>query len=228
MAGISAPVGFFRIQPLLKGAHLMKNLSFRLFGASAAFALCATVATPALALDPVCTQVKAVMQTLRTTPMHIYLTETPNFTNAVMAKEAGQIGMGGTKQSEEISTAKSIYVMTDGKWVDMQTSFAAMEADKVSDPDTEKALADAKCKALPDEVMFGQPTKVYVQSIPGLGTETKLWISKATGRPVRTDMTNDGGGAMKMMTVSRYEYTDVQPPAHAMTMAEMVKSKSGH
>jgi hypothetical protein len=206
----------------------MKNSSFPVLSASATFALCATVATPALALDPVCTQVKAVMQILRTTPMHIYMTETQTFTSAAMAKEAGQIGMGGTKQSEEISTAKSIYVMTDGKWVDMQTSFAAMETDKDSDPDTEKAMADAKCKALPDEVIFGQTTKVYVQSIPALGTETKLWISKATNRLVRSDMTNDGGGAMKIMTVSRYEYTDVQAPAHAVTMADMVKSKSGH
>jgi hypothetical protein len=75
--------------------------------------------------------------------------------------------------------------------------------------------------------MFGQPASVYLQSIPTLGIETKVWISKATNRPVRSDMTNDAG-SMKMLTVSRYEYANVQAPAHVVTMEEMIKSKSGH
>jgi hypothetical protein len=121
--------------------------------------------------------------------------------------------MAGTEPSEEISTGKStgknIYVMTGGKWIDMQTSFAAMEG--------------SKCKALPDEAMYGQPASVYSQSNPDLGVETKFWISKTTNLPVRTDMTNDQE-AMKVLTVSRYEYSGVQAPAHTMTMKEMVKS----
>jgi hypothetical protein len=205
----------------------MKSVSFGLTGASVTFVFCTAVVAPALAIDPVCNQVKTVMQVLRTTPMHIYMTETQNFANPTLAKSAGQLGMGGTKQSEEISTGKNIYVMTDGRWVDMQISFAAMQEDKDSDPDTEKAMEESRCKALPDEVMFGQPASVYLQSTPALGIETKLWISKATNRPVRTDMTNEGG-AMKMLTVSRYEYSGVQAPAHSVTMAEMIKSKSGH
>ncbi len=47
--------------------------------------------------------------------------------------------MGGTKQSEEISTGKNVYLLTGGKWIDMQTSFAAMQ-DKESDPETKEAL----------------------------------------------------------------------------------------
>jgi hypothetical protein len=204
----------------------MKKISCRTFGASLALACYIAAVRPALAMDPVCNQLKAATQLLRTTPFLSYMTETQSFTNANMAKAAGQIGMGGTKQSEEISTGKNIYVMTGGKWIDMQTSFAAMEQDKDSDPDTKKAMEESKCKALPDEAMYGQPASVYLQSVPALGIETKLWISKNTNLPVRVDMTNDQG-AMKMLTVSRYEYGGTQAPAHAMTMKDMVKSTGG-
>jgi hypothetical protein len=132
--------------------------------------------------------------------------------------------MGGTKQSEEISTGKNIYVMNGGKWIDMQTSFAAMQDGKDSDPDTKKALEESKCKALPDETMYGQAASVYLQSTPALGIETKLWISKITHLPVRTDISIDQGA---MKTVARYEYSGVQAPANAKTMKDMLKSSGG-
>jgi hypothetical protein len=204
----------------------MTKHSCRAFGASLTLAFCTAAITPAFAMDPVCNQLKATSQVLRTKPVHIYMTETQHFTNPTMAKAAGQLGMGGTKQSEEISTGKNVYVMTGGKWIDMQTSFAAMEQDKDSDPDAKEAMEGSKCKALPDETMYDQPASVYLQSTPALGIETKLWISKTTHLPVRTDMTNDQG-AMKMVTVSRYEYSGVQAPAHTTTMQDMVKSRGG-
>lgn len=204
----------------------MKNISCRTFGALLTLAFHAAVTAPALAADPVCKQLAAATQVLRTTPFHIYMTETQGFSNPNMARAAGQIGMGGTRESEEISTGKSIYVMTRGKWIDMQTSFAAMEQDKDSDPDTKKAMEESQCKALPDESMYGQPARVYLRSTPALGSEMKLWISKTTNLPIRVDMTNDQG-AMKMLTVSRYEYGGVRAPAHAVTMKDMVQPGGG-
>jgi hypothetical protein len=56
---------------------------------------------------------------------------------------------------------------------------------------------------------------------------SRHWISKATNRPVRSDMINDAW-SMQMLTVSRYEYASVQAPARVVTMEEMIKSKSGH
>jgi len=204
----------------------MKKTSCRLFGASLALAIYTAAMTPARAMDPICNRIMAATQVLRAKPFHSYITETRSFTSASMAKAAGQIGMGGTEQSEEISTGKNIYVMNGGKWIDMQTSFAAMEQDKDSDPDTQKAMEESKCKALPDESMYGQPASVYLQSNPALGIETKLWISKTTNLPVRTDITNDQG-ALKISMVSRYEYSGVQAPVHSMTMKDMVKSGGG-
>jgi hypothetical protein len=226
MAGINPPFGFFAYVHC-QGTNLMKKISCRTFGASLALACYTAAIAPAHAMDPVCNQVKAATQALKTMPFHTHITETQSFPNANMAKAAGRIGMGGTKQSEEISTGKNIYVMSGGKWIDMQTSFAAMEQDKDSDPDTKKVSEESKCKALPDEAMDGQLASVYLQSNPGLGIETKLWISKATNLPVRVDMTNDQG-AMKILTVSRYEYGGVQAPAHATTMKDMVKSGGEH
>jgi hypothetical protein len=206
--------------------NLMTKKSYPAFSTWLTLAVCTAAVTPALAMDPVCNQVNAGAEMLRTKPFHMYMTETQSFSNPNMAKAAGQIGMGGTKQSEEISTGKNIYVLTRGKWIDMQTSFAAMEQDKDSDPETKKAVEDSKCKALPDETMYGQAASVYLKSTPGLGIETKLWISKTTHLPVRTDITNNQG-AMKQVTVARYEYSGVQAPANATTMKDMLKSR-GH
>jgi hypothetical protein len=206
---------------------MMKTSSCRILTTALTVALCAVATAPALALDPVCNQLKAATEALRTKPFHLYMTETRSFSDPKMAKAAGQMGMSGTEQSEEISTGNAIYVLNGGKWIDMQTSFASMTQDKDTDPDAKKAMEDSRCQALPDEVMYDQPARVYVQRVPALGIETKLWISKATQLPVRADMTNDQG-AMKMVTVSRYEYSGVQAPAHVMTMKDMVKSRGGN
>jgi hypothetical protein len=203
----------------------MKKLVCRTLEISLTLAFCTAALSPALAADSVCDQLNTATQALRTRPFHIYMTETQSFTNQTMAKAAGQIGMGGTKQSEEISTGKNVYVMSRGKWIDMQTSFTAMGQDKDSDADAKKAMEDSKCKALPDEAMYGQPARVYLRSTPG--TDTKLWISKTTNLPIRMDIAHDEG-AMKMLTVSRYEYSGVQAPAHAITMKEMVQSSGAH
>jgi hypothetical protein len=75
--------------------------------------------------------------------------------------------------------------------------------------------------------MYGQPARVFLRSTPALSSEMKLWISKTTNLPIRMDMTHDQR-AMKMLTVSRYEYRGVQAPAHAITMKDMVHSRGGH
>jgi hypothetical protein len=201
----------------------MEKKSFRALGALLTLAFCAAAVTPALAMDPVCSQINAAAEILKTKPFHVYMTETRSFANSNMAEAAGQIGMGGTKQSEEISTGKNVYVMSRGRWIDMQTSFVAMQQDKDSDPDVKKAMEEGKCKALPDETMYGQAASVYLQSNPALGTETKFWISKITHLPVRADITSDQG-AMKQVTVARYEYSGVQAPANATPMKDMLKS----
>jgi len=163
----------------------MKTMRFCVYAALATLASFTAGMNAALAADSVCNELKGSTLVLRTLPFHIYMTETQTFANSTLAKAGGQIGMGGTKPSEE-----------------------------------------SKCKALPDEVMYGQQARVYFRSSPALGIETKLWVSKSTNRPVRTDTTNDSG-AMKILTVSRYEYGDVRAPVGAVTMAEMVKSKGG-
>jgi hypothetical protein len=207
---------------ILRGADLMKKMPRRTLQAAMMLACYAAAMTPAMAVDPVCNQFTAATRMLWKVPFHMYTTETQSFANQTMAKAAGQIGMGGTRQSEEISTGKGIYVLTRGRWIDMQTSFAAMEQDKDSDPDAKKAQDESKCQALPDEAMYGQAARVYRRSTPATGTDMKIWISKSANLPIRTDITHDQG-AMKMLSVSRYEYSGVQAPEHAITMKDMIQ-----
>jgi hypothetical protein len=205
----------------------MTKRPYRIRRCALALALYAVALAPALAADPLCEQLKSVTQPLRTTPFHMYMTQTQTYTNSAMASAAGQMGMTGPRQSEEISTGKNIYVLTRGKWIDMQTSFAAMEQDKDDDPDTKKALDESKCQALPDETVDGQAAKVYQRSTPGLNMVVKVWISKSTKLPIRTSTSNDEGG-MKMSSVARYEYGNVQAPAQTTTMKQMVESRRAH
>ena len=155
----------------------------------------------------------------------MYMTQDRSFAHANLAKAASSIGLNGSKKSEEISTGKDIYVLHDGKWIDMQMSFADMEKDKDSDPDAKKAMESATCKQLPDETMYGQVTSVFLKNTPSLGIQSKIWVSKSTHLPVRADITNDQG-TMKTVSSSRFEFGDIKAPAGAMSMRDMVKARS--
>lgn len=187
---------------------------------------CLVAPKPALAMDPACAPLKSAMEAQRNRPFHMYMTQQRSFARANMTKAAATIGVAGSKNSEEISTGKDIYVLHDGKWIDMQTSFADMEKDKDADPDTKKAMESATCKQLPDETMYGQPSSVFVRNTPAIGIQTKLWISKSTHLPVRADITSDQG-ALKTVSSSRFEFGNVKAPAGAMTMKDMMKARSG-
>jgi len=107
----------------------------------------------------------------------------------------------------------------------MQTSFMQMTSHDDDDPDVKKARDAEQCKALADETVAGQPASVYQTHNPESGVDTKIWFSKSTRLPIKSEMTTDVG-AMKSFTVSRYEYTNTQAPANAMTMRDMMKARA--
>jgi hypothetical protein len=71
----------------------------------------------------------------------------------------------------------------------------------------------ASCTALPDEVVDGKPALVYhahyEQKDLGV-SEAKIWIAKATGLPVRTDVSLQAGE--KTSLVTRFDYDNIAPP----------------
>ena len=180
---------------------------------------------PALAMDSLCQSLLSQKSILMKKPFHLYMTSEQKFTSANLAKAANSLGMAGVNVSEEIWTGKDVYVQTDGKWIDMQTSYAQMAkntADAANDPDIKKMRDAEKCSQLPDAVAFGQPAAVYQTSNSESGITNKIWISKSSHLPLKSEMHNDSG-AMKEFTSSRYEYTNTQAPAGAISMKQMMQ-----
>ena len=127
----------------------MKKIRFCVYGGLAMLASCTAGMNAVLAADSVCNELKASTLVLRTLPFHIYMTGNTEFCE-LDPGEGGRSDRHGRYQAVGGDlTGKNIYVLTDGKWVDMQTSLAAMEKDKDTDPDTVKEMEESKCKALP-------------------------------------------------------------------------------
>ena len=187
--------------------------------------VCVVLATPALAMDPVCQSLMQSQRNMANTPVHITIIETETWSKN-LSRAAASIGMGGTKKSEEISTGKGVYVMHGGKWIDMQTSFAAMaKMGDPNDPDIKKAREAKRCKALPDETVAGQAAAVYREQNPS-GIDTKIWISKRTHLPLKSEITNKAAGtAMTSFTVETYDYENVQAPVSAISMKQMMDER---
>jgi hypothetical protein len=67
------------------------------------------------------------------------------------------------------------------------------------------------CRYLKDELVNGEMAAVYsVHEVsPKSMSDSKTWISKAKGLPLRSDMDMEGG---KSHFSTRYEYGNVKPP----------------
>jgi len=184
------------------------------------------LSTPALAMDRGCQPLMQSQITMTRTPVHIFMTETRTWSKNLSGAAAG-MGLGGTKTSEEISTGKAVYVLNRGKWIDMGASFAGiMEHGDPNDPDVKKMREANRCKALPDETVAGQPAVVYQEHNLELGIDTKIWISKSTHQPLKSEITNKAAGsALTSVTVSTYDYDNVRAPTGAISMKQMMNAR---
>jgi hypothetical protein len=152
------------------------------------------------------------------------MTSEDRFSAGKLSEAAAGMGMGGKKTSEEIWTGKDVYVLHGRTWIDMQTTYAEMTRDGANDPDIKKAHEAEQCAMLPDEMVFGQDAAVYRTRNPVLGVDGKVWVSKSSHLPLKAETTTDAG-PMKSFASMRYEYTDVQAPANAMSMRDMMKKR---
>jgi hypothetical protein len=106
----------------------------------------------------------------------------------------------------------------------MQTSFSEMaKLGDPNDPDIKKPSEAERCQALPDETVAGQKAAVYHEYNPESGIDVKIWISKSTHLPLKSELTNKAAGAaMSTFTVSAYDYNNVRAPSGAITMKQMM------
>jgi hypothetical protein len=126
--------------------------------------------------------------------------ETP--TNAYITMDI----TGKSQTGESIFTGGLVYAKYDGKWSSGSTT---QEMNQL----TEKNRKNNKttCRYLNDELINGEITAVYsVHEVsPKATSDSKTWISKSKGLPLRSVTDLDAG---KNHISTRYEYGNVRPP----------------
>ena len=155
---------------------------------------------PALAAEPACTSVFDALIKAAATPNHQFMTETG-------------ADKTGPESSEVIATSNTMYVKAGATWqghpYNPQQQAAQMrEALKT---------ANITCQHLRDETVAGDPVAVYDTRDKQEGgniVDSKIWISKARGLPLKQtiDM-NVGGKHGESHTEVRVDYANVQAPA---------------
>jgi hypothetical protein len=128
------------------------------------------------------------------------LTNTPN--HATITRDGADFG-------ESISVNGAMYVKVRGMWVKSPTSMA----------DTQKRMKESldqakyACARLPDESVAGAPAVVIATRSESAGgvSESKVWIAKATGLPIKSeeDLTAPAG---KLHMSVKYDYANIQAP----------------
>jgi hypothetical protein len=125
------------------------------------------------------------------TPTHVYTTTKIN---------------GKSFSSEIIYAAGSMYIGSNGKWI----SGGPIKEVEQSEQELQHS-ADSKdaCRQLKDDSVNGEVASVYnSHSESPKGTvDLQFWISKASGKLLRQDMTSNG-----VLMSSRYDYSNVKPP----------------
>ena len=147
-------------------------------------------AAPLAAQDD-CKLVLDAMTKVLATPTHAYVTM--NIT-------------GQPQTGESIYAGGLIYAKYDGKW---SAGGTTQEMKQIAEKN--RQTNKTTCRHLNDEPVNGEMTAVYsVHDVsPRSTSDSKTWISKATGLPLRSDIDMNGG---KSHISTRYEYGNVKPP----------------
>jgi hypothetical protein len=125
------------------------------------------------------------------TPAHVYLTMNLD---------------GKPQNSESIYAGGLVYTKYNGKW-DAGTPSKGMKEISEKNRQTNKTT----CHYLKDELISGEMAAEYsMHSVsPRAVSDSKVWISKSKGLPLRTETQFDGD---KNSISMRYEYGNIKPP----------------
>jgi hypothetical protein len=151
----------------------------------------------ALAADS-CLPVFDALTKLITTSSHSYTTST--------AANGGKQRTGETI----ISQGKK-YIRANGKWMDSRvTTKEVLEQERENEKNSK-----AMCQLIRSEAVNGEAAVVYSlhREPEGFKEDSRIWISKSSGMPLREDQDVDMGGEIgKLHNSGRFEYSNVQPP----------------
>jgi hypothetical protein len=121
------------------------------------------------------------------------------------------MNIGGKDQiTETIFTPTAIYVRFDGKW----SASALTPKDMAELQQKNRQNSKATCSYLKDEAVNGVMAAVYMthDQTPKGTIDSRIWISKTKGLPLRQETDIDVGGGNKSHSSSRYEYDNVKAP----------------
>ena len=165
-------------------------------------ALWGTLSAPwAGAASLACGPMHDAMLKLYSIPVHVYSTENAAYNG------------GKVRSSETIYLDHATFVEVNGKW---QTSKITQET--MREIREKEALKDsnATCGVVREETVNGEAAVLYNvhQNVDEIKIDSQVWISKARGLPLKTEVDMDVGGKFgKSHRSMRYEYTNVQVPA---------------
>jgi hypothetical protein len=144
---------------------------------------------PPLAAQSDCKPILDSSHKVFNTPTHVYVTG-----------KTGDL----TVTSELIYAAGTVYMKINGKWSSFGTT-KDMEQSQKKPQDS-----NAACRYLKDEPANGEMAAVYSLSKKGT-VDSQIWISKATGLPLRQEADIGAGKGMSHNS-TRYEYGNIKPP----------------
>ena len=114
-------------------------------------------------------------------------------------------------QSEVIHVGDTLYMQVRGQWM-----ARPYDAAKAAD-DARQAMTKGEhdCTRAGSEAVDGQPAELYrVQAKTATGgSDSQIWISSASGLPLRQTVTMLEQGTVKLKHEVRSDYTNVRAPA---------------
>jgi hypothetical protein len=116
-----------------------------------------------------------------------------------------------TMHNEMIRLGGTLYMQSRGQWM-----ARPYDAAKAAD-DARQAMTRGEhtCTRVRSEAVDGQPAELYrVQSKTATGgSDTQIWISTASGLPLRQTVAMLEQGTVKLKHETRSDYTNVRVPA---------------
>jgi hypothetical protein len=125
--------------------------------------------------------------------------QTPYHSHTTMMLVPGE----KARLSEQISTGKVLYLLTNGKWAVSRITLQAMHDQELDNIKNSHAV----CSVVRDEPVDGVSATLYKvhEEREGTASDSQLWISKANGLPLRLKMDEPA-------IDSHYSYSDVAAP----------------
>jgi hypothetical protein len=151
----------------------------------------------AFASDPC----QVVMTATRAVLQHDHATQ---MTLPVMAS-------GTSRQAQSVQVGGKTYIQVDNVWTVSRMSVA----DELQTVNDEAKTAQTTCKAAGADVINGQPVSIYDAHVVNQGStsDNRLWISVASGLPLKIETHLDTGGVSTQLI----RYDNVTTPANVQT-----------